>query len=191
VFQVFRVVCSLIIAKVQAFVDAAFIARNILVYCLCSHDRSLILDSNNWYQSPGYGEESELKMSTLKVRDSSSNSPGDGAPRTVAEHVIGGMVEIPKSRRGIRSCWWWPARGGDQRRWCDEATGRVSVCGGAGHVVALVRWSRSIGVCGRRNDVCRREEGNGVCAKMGHAEVATSGRKAMVAAVAMMMMAVA
>jgi hypothetical protein len=62
---------------------------------------------------------------------------------------------------------------------------------GAGHVVALVRWSRSIGVCGRRNDVCRREEGNDVCAEMGHAEVATSGRKAMVAAVAMMMMAVA
>ena len=69
-----------------------------------------------------------MKMLTLKVRDSSSNSPSDGAPCTVVvEHVIGGMVEIPKPRHGIRSCWWRPARGGHQRRRRAKAPGRVSV----------------------------------------------------------------
>ena len=69
-----------------------------------------------------------MKISTLKVRDSSSNSPHDGAPRTVmVEHVIGGMAEIPKRRRGIRSCWWRSARGGHQWRRRAKAPVRVSV----------------------------------------------------------------
>jgi hypothetical protein len=40
-------------------------------------------------------------------------------------------------------------------------------------------------VAGRRNGVCRREEDCGVRAEMGHAEIAVSGREAVVAAVAM------
>jgi hypothetical protein len=132
--------------------------RNFLVYCLCYCDRSLILGSNNWYLEPrlGRGEPAEdVNVGTTYGR---------------GERVVGGMVEIPKPRRGIRSCWWWLARGGNQRRWCDEAPGRVLVCGCAGHVVALVRQSRSIGVC-RRPEKRRvsprrrlwRSRGDGAC----------------------------
>jgi hypothetical protein len=96
------------------------------------------------------------------------------APRTVvAERVIDGMAEILKPRRAIRSCWWRPARGGDQRRWGAQAPDRVSVYGGAEH-----------GVCRRsKKHVCRREEDCSVRAEMGRAEVAASSRKAVVAAV--------
>jgi hypothetical protein len=44
---------SLIIAKIQAFDAAAFVAELFLVYCSCYDNRSAILDSNNWYQSLG------------------------------------------------------------------------------------------------------------------------------------------
>jgi hypothetical protein len=84
-------------------------------------------------------------------------------PRTVVvERVIGGMAEIRKPRRAIRSCWWRPARGGDQRWWGAQALDRVAVYGGA-----------EIGVCRRPQiGVCCREEDGGVRAEMGHADVA-------------------
>jgi hypothetical protein len=45
----------------------------------------------------------------------------------MVEHVIDGMAEIPKPRRGIRSCWWRLAQSGNQRQRRDEAPRRVSV----------------------------------------------------------------
>jgi hypothetical protein len=104
------------------------------------------------------------------------------APRTVVvERVIGGMAKIRKPRRAIRSCWWRPARGGDQRRWGTQAPDHVAVYGGAEHGV---RRRLQIGVC------CR-EEDSGVRAEMGPADVATSGREAVAAVVAMKTMSAA
>jgi hypothetical protein len=58
------------------------------------------------------------------------------APRTVVvERVIGGMAEVPKPHRAIRSSRWRPAQGGDQRRWGTQAPDHVAVYGGAEHGV--------------------------------------------------------
>jgi hypothetical protein len=100
----------------------------------------------------------------------------------VVEHVIAGMTEVPKPRRAIRSCWWRPARGGDQRRWGAQAPDRVAVYGGTEH-----------GVCRRpKKTVCVAEKKDcDVRAEMGRAKVVASGREAVVAAMAMKTMAAA
>jgi hypothetical protein len=99
------------------------------------------------------------------------------APRTVVvERVIGGMAEVPKPRRAIRSCWWRLARGGDQRRWGTQAPDRVAVYRGPEH-----------GVCRRpKKTACVAEKKDcDVRAEMRHAKVVASGREAVVAAMAM------
>jgi hypothetical protein len=94
----------------------------------------------------------------------STSAPGT----VVVERVIGGMAEVLKPHRAIRSCWWWPAQGGDQRWWGTQAPDRVAVYGGAKHDVCragpkklhvsprrkiatfvrrwgMQRWSRQVG----------------------------------------------
>jgi hypothetical protein len=94
----------------------------------------------------------------------------------VVEHVIGGMVEVPKPRRAIHSCWWWPTRGGNQRRWGAQAPDRVTVYGGAEHGVC--HWPQKTACIAKKKDCDIRAE-------IGHAKVVASGREAVVAAMAM------